>query len=141
MKKYNIKIERSTMKQIFQNLLFDLFFITAMIFNYYDIFQPISGNLCKCIPVYLGFAIILFIIAIILIFSMYVFSTKEEVQKAVKDYKPTNKIYKFITTLVIFTLYIMNGFIGNLILHIVLKLLAALLKIEIQAIKDDLMKR
>lgn len=92
--KYNIKIERSTMKTLFRNLLFDLSFITAMIFNYYNIFQPISGNLCKCIPVYLGFAIILLIVAIILIFSIYVFSTKEEVQKAIKDYKPTNKIYQ-----------------------------------------------
>lgn len=129
------------MKQIFQNLLFDLFFITAMIFNYYNIFQPISGNLCECIPVYLTFGIILLIVAITLIYCLYVFSTKEEVQKSIENYKPTNKIYNLIMSLVIFALYIMNGFIGNLILHIVLKLLAALLKIEIQIIKDDLMKR
>lgn len=129
------------MKQIFQNLLFDLFFITAMIFNYYNIFQPISGNLCKCIPVYLTFGIILLILAIALIFCLYVFATKEEVQKSIRDYKPTNKIYNLITTLIIFVLYIINGFIGNLILHIVYKLLAALLKIEVQTIKDDLMKR
>ena len=128
------------MKTLFQNLLFDLSFITAMIFNYYNIFQPISGNLCKCIPVYLTFGIILLILAIALMFCLYVLATKEEVQKSIKDYKPTNKIYNLITTLIIFVLYIMNGFIGNLILHIVYKLLAALLKIEIQAIKDNLSK-
>lgn len=129
------------MKRLFQNLLFDLFFIAAMTCNYYNIFQPISGNLCKCIPVYLTFGIALLIIAITLIYCLYVFSTKEEVQKSIEDYKPTNKIYNLIMSLVIFALYIMNGFIGNLILHVVYKLLAALLKIEIQTIKDDLMKR
>lgn len=128
------------MKTLFRNLLFDLFFITAMIFNYYNIFQPISGNLCKCIPAYLTFGIILLILAIALIFYLYVFATKEEVQKSIKDYKPTNKIYNLITTLIIFVLYIINGFIGNLILHIILKLLSALLKIEIEAIKDNLNK-
>lgn len=129
------------MKRLFQNLLFDLFFIAAMTCNYYNIFQPISGNLCKCIPVYLTFGIILLIVAITLIYCLYVFSTKEEVQKSIKDCKPTNKIYNLIMSLVIFALYIMNGFIGNLILHVVYKLLAALLKIEVQTIKDDLMKR
>lgn len=129
------------MKRLFQNLLFDLFFITAMTCNYYNIFQPISGNLCKCIPVYLTFGIILLIVAITLIYCLYVFSTKEEVQKSIEDYKPTNKIYNLIMSLVIFVLYIMNGFISNLILHIIYKLLATLLKIEIQTIKGDLMKR
>lgn len=89
------------MKRLFQNLLFDLFFIAAMTCNYYNIFQPISGNLCKCIPVYLTFGIILLIVAIALIYCLYVFSTKEEVQKSIEDYKPTNKIYNLIMSLVI----------------------------------------
>lgn len=126
------------MKSKVTNILFNFILITFLILNSFNIFQPISGNICKCIPVYLSFGILLSLIGIILIFLLFCFGTKNQILDLLKDYKKKNKYYNVIVSAIIIIMFIINGFVGNLALYLILKCLLAILTIEIDVIKEKI---
>lgn len=121
-------------------IIFDYTLILFLFLNYLGVYQPLTGNICKCVPVYLSFGILISLIGIILMFIIFCFGTKEQTLESVKTLRKNNKFYNIVTSIIIVIAFIINGFVGNLILFIILKSLLFILSTEVEVIKENIEK-
>lgn len=111
--------------------------ITFLILNYFNILQPLSGNFCKIIPIYLIVGIIFNFLGIFALLFLASRAGEEEKEIIASAKHKTNKLVQAIS-IIIFCLLVINGFAATVALFIAYELLGAIYRNTLKIAKKDL---
>lgn len=121
--------ERLRMKQHIINFIFDVIIGSILILNLMNFNGEILHNLTAALPIFLSWCILVNFTAM---FTPYLYvymdeSKKQEFKKLLQKYKSNHgkiyKIYHVLTDLIFMLLFVLNGFLGCLILFALMNFL------------------